>query len=436
MTMLATPNGRTPTNGHLPPLIHPIQLAEWTPAQPAPTPTPDLKTKLDADLQKSVRRSGQMRQLFYVVVLNVALAGQVTGAVDALGIPLIAAIPAVAALELGGIVVLNNADVRRRLGERATGSRILSAAIAAWAVAFNWMAHDNKLLAGFFAGMSALGYCVWVMHTENQRRDRLRATGDLPAVTPAYELVGHWLTHPLLTRRARSMAKADARLGLYASLDAARAHVDRTRRLRAIARVMRQEMRTKTDADSADIALAVYDLERIAARLADEADYDGLTRLVAARLHPERVTGATATDAQTHSPARTEVRPEVRTHTRPELPFQTQTDAPERISADAFIDAMVELEEARERTEAEAPPVRAPRLKRGQNGRVQPHTSGASVDTDAIKRLHALARANGGTVSVRRAMGALGVGAPVAKRHMRAAGLLPASDDNGNGAAS
>ena len=61
---------------------------------------------LDADLQRAVRRTSYMRQLFYVVVLLVALAGQVTGAVSALGIPVIWAIPAVCALELGGIVVL------------------------------------------------------------------------------------------------------------------------------------------------------------------------------------------------------------------------------------------------------------------------------------------------------------------------------------------
>ncbi|MEU7868409.1 hypothetical protein AB0B76_16740, partial [Dactylosporangium sp. NPDC049140] len=134
--------------------------------------TPGIN-QLDADLQKTVKRTSYMRQLFYFVVLLVALAGQVSGAVEALGIPMIWAIPAVGALELGGIVVLANADVRRRLGERAVASRILSAAIAAFAVAFNWMAHNNKLLAGFFAGMSALGYLVWLMHTENQRRDRL-----------------------------------------------------------------------------------------------------------------------------------------------------------------------------------------------------------------------------------------------------------------------
>jgi hypothetical protein len=251
--------------------------------------------QLDADLHKTVRRTSYMRQLFYVVVLLVALAGQVSGAVEALGIPLIWAIPAVGALELGGIVVLANADVRRRLGERAIASRILSAAIAAFAVAFNWLAHDNKLLAGFFAGMSALGYLVWLMHTENQRRDRLRAKGDLPPTTPAYEMVGHWVRHPWLTLRAKNLAKADPRLGLYTSIAAARAEKRKEQRTSAIAKVLHRKIRAAVDPTTADIAVAVYDLDEIAVRLADGADYDGLTALIAADLAPVRLAAATAT---------------------------------------------------------------------------------------------------------------------------------------------
>ncbi|UWZ40229.1 hypothetical protein Drose_06925 [Dactylosporangium roseum] len=230
-----------------------------------------------------------MRQLFYVVVLLVALAGQVSGAVTALGIPLIWAIPAVGALELGGIVVLSNADVRRRLGERATASRLLSAAIAAGAVTFNWLAHSNKLLAGFFAGMSALGYLVWLMHTENQRRDRLRAKGDLPPTTPAYELFGHWLRHPVLTLRAKSVAKASPELGLYGSLAAARVEMRRERQHAAIAKVLHRKIRSAVDPTTADIATATYDLGEVAARLAAGADYDGLTALIAADLTAERL---------------------------------------------------------------------------------------------------------------------------------------------------
>jgi hypothetical protein len=250
---------------------------------------PIAEGELDAHLARLVRRTSIVRQGFYVVVLLVALAGQVSGAVEALHIPVGAAIPSVAALELGGIVVLANADVRRRLGERAIASRILSAAIAAAAVAFNWLAHRNHLLGAFFAGMSALGYLVWLMHTENQRRDRLRVKGDLPPTTPAYETIGHWLRHPMLTIRARAMAKADPRLGLYDSLAAARAEIRRERRQAAIAKVLHRKIRAAVDPKTADIAIAVYDLDEIASRLADRADYDGLTSLIAADLAPERL---------------------------------------------------------------------------------------------------------------------------------------------------
>ncbi|GAA5184232.1 hypothetical protein GCM10023322_25280 [Rugosimonospora acidiphila] len=264
-------------------------------AMPGPGPRgrrsdlPVAELEMDAHLQRTLRRTSVMRQGFYLVVLVVALAGQVSGAVETLGIPLVAAVPAVAALELGGVVVLANADVRRRLGERAVASRLLSVAIAAGAVAFNWLAHDNHLLGGFFAGMSALGYLVWLMHTENQRRDRLRAKGDLAPTTPGYEVVGHWLRHPWLTNRAKSLAKANPELGLYDSLAAARDQIKRERRQAAISKVLHRKIRAAVDPNTADIAIAVYDLDEIATRLADGADYDGLTALIAADLTPARL---------------------------------------------------------------------------------------------------------------------------------------------------
>jgi hypothetical protein len=260
-------------------------------------------TALDADLARQVRRTAYMRQGFYVVVLLVALAGQVSGAVETLHLPLLTAIPAISALELGGVVVLANADVRRRLGESALASRILSVAIAAGAVAFNWLTHADHLLGGFFAGMSALGYLVWLMHTENQRRDRLRATGQLAAVTPAYEVVGHWLAHPWLTRRARALAKADPTLGLYESLAAARAAVRRERREAAIAAVLHRKIRRAVDPTTADIAVHVYDLAEIAARLAATADYPGLTALIAVDLEPSRLAPTAAEVAPQVAPA-------------------------------------------------------------------------------------------------------------------------------------
>ncbi|MGI5180477.1 hypothetical protein ACQEVZ_29595 [Dactylosporangium sp. CA-152071] len=285
--------------------------------------------ELDADLQRTVRRTSYMRQLFYFVVLLVALAGQVSGAVEALGIPLLWAVPAVGALELGGIVVLANADVRRRLGERATASRVLSAAIAGFAVAFNWLAHENKLLAGFFAGMSALGYLVWLMHTENQRRDRLRATGDLPPTTPAYEVVGHWIRHPWMTLRAKNLAKADDRLGLYTSLAAARAEKRKEVRTKAIAKVLHRKIRAAVDPTTADIAVAVYDLDEIAVRLADGADYDGLTALIAADLAPARLASDARVISVVDEPARRPALTEALVKEPAEEPAEEQLTLPE-----------------------------------------------------------------------------------------------------------
>ncbi|MGQ5265124.1 hypothetical protein ACTWLT_30675 [Micromonospora sp. ZYX-F-536] len=244
---------------------------------------------LDAELAKAVRHVAVLRTGFYVVVLLIALGGQVSGAMEALGMPWYVALPAVGALELGGVVVLANADVRRRLGEGAILSRVLSAGIAAAAVAFNWLAHSNHLEGGFYAGMSLLGYLVWLMSSENQRRDRLRARQQLPPTTPGYEPVGHWLRQPWLTRRARSLAKADPGLGLYGSLDAARAQIRAERRQAALRKVLRRKISRALDGTTADIALAVYDLDEIALRLAEQADYDGLTALIAADLAPARV---------------------------------------------------------------------------------------------------------------------------------------------------
>jgi len=276
---------------------------------------PLAEGELDEDLKKAVRRIAWIRQGFYVVVLLVALAGQVSGAVEALHIQLVWAIPAVAALELGGIVVLANADVRRRLGERAVASRFLSAVIAAGAVAFNWIAHTNHLMGAFFAGMSALGYLVWLMHTENQRRDRLRAKGNLPPTSPAYEVVAHWVRHPWLTMRAKSLAKAHPGLGLYESIAAARAEKRWERRHSAISKVLHRKIRSAVDPATADIAVAVYDLDEIASRLTSNADYDGLTALIAADLAPTRLGVDSGLVTPTERPA---LRAEATVEPRPE----------------------------------------------------------------------------------------------------------------------
>jgi hypothetical protein len=234
---------------------------------------------------------------FYVVVLLVALAGQTIAAVTWLHWPLVAALVAVAAVELGGVALSAHADARRQLGERAVPARLLSAAVAAGAVAVNWFGHGDPLAAGFFAGMSALGYAVWLVDSAARRRDRLRAARMLPPAAPAYPLWS-WITHPLLTARARSLALVDSELGLYRSLENARAAVRRKRRQAGIAKLLERKLRAGRDPLAASIAIATYDLDQIAARLADGADYDGLAGLLAAELVPVAVAGSTVVERE------------------------------------------------------------------------------------------------------------------------------------------
>jgi len=236
------------------------------------------------------RRTERALFTFYATVALIALAGQTGAAVEWLHWLLPFALAAVAAAEFGGIVLSAYADHRRRLGERAYAARALSAAVAAGAVAVNWLGHHDRLQGGFFAGMSALGYLVWLLHSGARRRDQLRADGKLPPVAPAYG-PWQWVRHPWLTRRARAIALADPTMGLYASLAAARAAVRTERRQAAIAALLRRKLAAGRDPLAAQIAVTVYDLDEIAARLAAGADYDGLTALIGADLVPARVAG-------------------------------------------------------------------------------------------------------------------------------------------------
>jgi hypothetical protein len=227
---------------------------------------------------------------FYFVVMLIALAGQALAAVEWLGWPLVPALAAVAALELGGVVLSRHALTRQQLGERAVASRTLSAAVAGFAVAFNWLGHTDHRQGAFFAGMSALGYLVWLLDAGSRRRDQLRARGMLAQVPPAYGLA-QWLRHPWLTREARALAVATPALGLHGSVTAARDARRRTARHAAIATLLRRKLSAGKDTVAAELAIATYDLDEIAARLAAAADYDGLTALLGADLTPAAVVG-------------------------------------------------------------------------------------------------------------------------------------------------
>jgi hypothetical protein len=233
---------------------------------------------------------------FYVVVLGVALTGAGQAATDWLGWWVPFAFAAVAAVELGGVVLSMHADARRQLGERALAARLLSAAVATGAVAANWFGHKAQLgQAAFFAGMSALGYGVWLIDSAARRRDALRRAGKLPPTAPVFGAV-RWLRHPWLTRRARQLALARPDLGLYGSVDAAKADVRAERRQAAISAALREKITATVNPTMATIAVNTFDLDEIARRLASNADYDGLTALLAADLTPATLTAAPAVE--------------------------------------------------------------------------------------------------------------------------------------------
>lgn len=282
-----------------------VATAEWVDAEPQPFTTEELRlddaadqaarrrsrkgAKYDAELEAHTARVNKMKGLFYVAVLVTALIGQATGAMEVLGLPPLVAIGCVAVLELGGVVAMGIAESRRRLGETAVVPMLLAVAFGTFAVGFNLTAHSNREAGAFFAFMSGAGFVVWVMTMEHRRRDRLRANGAMSELPPQYELVTHWLRHPMITLRARSMAKADPKLGMVRSLVAAQEANRRDRRLNAIKRVLHRKIRKAVDPVTADIAINAYDLDKVADDLAARADYTGLSDLIAADLVPARI---------------------------------------------------------------------------------------------------------------------------------------------------
>ena len=241
--------------------------------------------------------------MFYLVVLGVALAGAGQAATGWLDWRPPFAFAAVAAVELGGVALSVHADERRRLGERALSARLLSTLVAAGAVTTNFFGHLQHIgSAAFFAGMSALGYSVWTIHSGARRRDQLRAVGKIQPTTPAYGVLT-WLHHPTLTTRARGLAAADPTLGVLGSLAAACHEQDVRRHRAAIATVLHRKIRATLDPAAADIAVAVCDLDQVAERLRASADYGGLTALIEADLTSANLALPVPADATMAEPA-------------------------------------------------------------------------------------------------------------------------------------
>jgi hypothetical protein len=80
-----------------------------------------------------------------------------------------------------------------------------------------------------------------------------------------------------------------------------------------------------------------------------------------------------------------------------------------------------------------APETRGQTQRRAQLGRTSGGTAKRTPDAAALRKLSALAKRTDGTVSVRKVMSELNVGAAKAKEYLKAAGLPP-YDDAENGA--
>jgi hypothetical protein len=253
-----------------------------------------------------------MIAVFYALVALIALAGQASGATETLGWPVLPAVAAVAALEFGGVILSRHALQRMKLGETAFWARFASATVAAFAVGFNWLTHGDHKIGGFFAFMSALGYAVWLLDSNARRRDQLRAKKMLPELPPAYGLI-RWLRHPVLTREARALAIEHPELGLHGSINAIAEARRKAAQRKSIAEVLHRKIRASVgDGTTADIATAVYDMDEVAARLADTADYDGLTALIAADLMPARIAGVVDAEVIDVEPVKTPLPPKQR----------------------------------------------------------------------------------------------------------------------------
>ena len=191
--------------------------------------------------------------------------------------------------------------------------------------------------------------------------------------------------------------------------------------------MLHRKIRAAVDPLTADIALAVYDLDEIADRLADRADYDTLTALISADLAPARLA--------LPAPAPPELRcPSLHCPSSPtgscltQAPPTTISAGPVRVPGEVEVVAESELVAAQPvDVPAGLPPVRPAGASRGPGSRTLPAYEPVSDEDAAMYELWRrgvaagqepsgadLARAAG------RANDASGIGRKAARRYREA----------------
>jgi len=282
------------------------------PSLPVPTGTDPPTTTVVSTVSESDNSSGddgearilsiqtradRLAITFYGISAACAVVGSALGVVEKvtgwpdsmpLGAKLLVAAFPVTVVELGGVVSAALADVRRQKGEQAYGFRFLSGTVAVGAIFWQLYSHDLQWYGWLFAGLSAFAYFLYLLTSAAKRRDALRVQKKMLQVAHTYPL---WMQvrHPQVVRLAKSLAISNG-YNIVESLEAAREELDTQHRHATISRALRRAIRkTYKDPDAAKIALATYDLDKLAAKIEGNADYEGWAAVISKNLAPREL---------------------------------------------------------------------------------------------------------------------------------------------------
>lgn len=300
---------------------HPPVFANTNNEQPAATEaanssreqSANTSDKTEAEREKAagkvVAGAPRIMGALYLCVASIALYGQSDGMLRWLRIgqwDLPAAVQRAAAMgpgavvELFAIALMAFADNRTVVHvERAFAARMLAYAFALGVVALNWISHaGDPASQAFFAGVSAAGFCVYLIHSAARRRDAFRALGKTTTPAPMYPAY-QWLFHPVTTWAARCAAVATTDgMGTQESLnhvaaqraaEAAEAHAAAKRRhLDGLIRRLFAEKYAKAGDElgklKTEIEATAYDLDDVARTLSEHANTKVLAGLIAGEL--------------------------------------------------------------------------------------------------------------------------------------------------------
>lgn len=283
--------------------------------RPAPAPKAKRPGRPGRPADPGRRRIGRALVVFYATFAGLATYGQSEGMLHWLNLvqpeipgwgQRLGALAGGLVVELFAGILLAVADWRQvDHGERVFVLRLIANAAALGVAVLNWRAHEGDLDSqAFFVGISLAAFIVVSVHTAARRRDALRARGELAPPPPVYPLE-MWLHSPRLVLEARGMAKRTPGLGLYGSLDAARAaraeraaeakrraaEAAERRRLDNLSELLLGKFEEKhpKNAQRARTDAAMYDTAILAAGLASRADHDKLIAEIRADLGYEPI---------------------------------------------------------------------------------------------------------------------------------------------------